>query len=96
MAGVKSAQAQMARVTTTARLPRRFAPRNDSGDRAERSASRRRLSDTLHALLAEWLTRLHAAAYWVQPFLPDAGAKILALLSEDEIRACEPLFPRIK
>ena len=51
-------------------------------------------SQTVREHLSRWLRDLHRVAYWLQPLLPNAAGKILEVLSEDSIRARQPLFPR--
>jgi methionyl-tRNA synthetase len=52
-----------------------------------------RIADT-RVRLRGWATRLHAAAYWLDPFLPRSSARVVAALTASRIRAEEPLFPR--
>ena len=46
--------------------------------------------------LSRWLTELHRVAYWLQPLLPNAAARIIATLSARPVRASPALFPRAK
>lgn len=50
----------------------------------------------LHRLLAPWLQRLHAVAWWLQPFLPETSARVTAALAAQPIQAATPLFPRVE
>ena len=45
--------------------------------------------------LNRWLGELRRTGYWLQPFLPDAGGKVLKALGQKPIRAFGNLFPRI-
>jgi methionyl-tRNA synthetase len=44
--------------------------------------------------LSAWLDDVHRVAYWLTPFLPDTGKKIVDILSAVPITASAPLFPR--
>ena len=46
--------------------------------------------------LDRWLGELHRTGYWLQPFLPDASARVLKALGQKSVRAFGNLFPRIK
>lgn len=50
----------------------------------------------LRTQLKIWLDELWKIAYWLEPFLPDTSAKIIAALSQDNIVPIKVLFPRIK
>ncbi len=45
--------------------------------------------------LREWLHSLEGIAYWMQPFMPTTGARILQGLHEPRITRLSPLFPRL-
>jgi methionyl-tRNA synthetase len=45
--------------------------------------------------LTRWLDEVHRVAYWLTPFLPDTGKKIVDILSAVPITASVPLFPRL-
>jgi hypothetical protein len=45
--------------------------------------------------LSTWLDEVHRVAYWLAPFLPDTGKKIIDILSAVPITASVPLFPRL-
>jgi methionyl-tRNA synthetase len=51
---------------------------------------------SLRARLNRWVGELHRLAYWLEPFLPGASARIRGILFERPIVRCEPLFPRIR
>ena len=46
--------------------------------------------------LHKWVCNLEEIAYWVQPFLPTTGAKILQGLREPHIARLSPMFPRLE
>lgn len=52
-------------------------------------------STSLKARLSAWLRDIRQLGYWLTPFLPETGKKILEILSEEPIKPCEALFPRI-
>lgn len=49
----------------------------------------------LREKLGEWFADLRAIAYWLQPFLPDTGARIIELTRQGRCAHPPPLFPRI-
>lgn len=44
--------------------------------------------------IQEWLARLHSVAYWIQPFLPTTGERILEVLRRGPSERQAHLFPR--
>jgi len=54
-----------------------------------------RTSD-LYNLLSKWVKDLHQIGYWLQPFLPEIGARIIKILTEKRITKCAPILPRLK
>lgn len=52
-------------------------------------------ADRLHASLTKWLGELHDVAHWLRPFLPNASARIKAILTARVVRRGEALFPRM-
>jgi methionyl-tRNA synthetase len=53
-------------------------------------------SASLKARLSAWLCDIRQIGYWLSPFLPQAGKKILEVLSQEPVRPCEALFPRLE
>ena len=53
-------------------------------------------TEALNPLIDRWLTELYRIGYWLQPFLPEAGARVLEGLRQEPIRAFGSLFPRIR
>ncbi|MDT8389696.1 MAG: class I tRNA ligase family protein [Lentisphaeria bacterium] len=51
--------------------------------------------EAIHPSLRRWLGTLAEIAHWLCPFLPDASAEIQKRLSQPEIRAGTPIFPRL-
>lgn len=51
---------------------------------------------TVRGQVAGWLTRLGAVARKLEPFLPDASAKIRELLERKPLRIGPALFPRVR
>jgi methionyl-tRNA synthetase len=54
-----------------------------------------RISD-LHYLLSKWVKTLYQIGYWLKPFLPEIGARIIEILRQKRIAKCAPILPRIK
>ena len=52
-------------------------------------------SEVLRTQLSAWLERIHQVVYWLKPFLPEASEKIIAAITQDRIKACGSLFPRL-
>jgi methionyl-tRNA synthetase len=50
----------------------------------------------LKCQLSAWLQDIRQVAYWLRPFLPQAGEKILEIVSHHRIEACGSLFPRLR
>ena len=46
--------------------------------------------------LSRWLEELRRIAHWAQPFLPEAGGRVLKALEREPIRALGDLFPRVR
>jgi methionyl-tRNA synthetase len=46
--------------------------------------------------LSRWLDQLRCVAYWLTPFIPVTGAKLLSALEAPRIERAAPLFPRIE
>ncbi len=46
--------------------------------------------------LREWVHSLWVIAYWMQPFMPTTGAKILHDLRQPHLTRLPPLFPRLE
>lgn len=50
---------------------------------------------TLHQQLAPWVSSLYSVAYWLHPFLPETGERVVAALTAEPILVGVPLFPRL-
>ena len=52
-------------------------------------------SDIVCERLDLWLSDLYRIAYWLEPLLPRAAGRMLATLSQPDVRHAAPLFPRM-
>jgi methionyl-tRNA synthetase len=49
----------------------------------------------LKSQLTEWFSELWRVVYWLAPFLPSTGEKVLDIISSGPITTHPPMFPRI-